>query len=173
MKHEKMLADLKHYTILEKEMQKQGSSQGGNSEYSIEFEELTQENIKFCAEALELFTLEEKWFFRKVAVPFGGKITVLKDKLNTTVWEAHLSIDCTYMEGEGLTALEEKGKIKVDFIVKSNESFKPIHDTLLHYMAYDKDEEVFGFIVEKEGNEAFIYFTADCENVTVIYGEVK
>lgn len=167
MKYEKMLADLKHYTVLEKEMQKQT-----NGTNSIELEELTQENIKFCTEALELFTISEKGFFRQVAVPFGGKVKVLKDKLNTTLWDVHLRIDCTYMEGEGLSALEEKGKVTVDFIVKSNESFKSIDGTTIRYMAYDKDEEILGFIVEKENQEDLIYFTADCEGVTVVFGEV-
>lgn len=166
-KNEKILADLHHYMLLEKRLK------NNDSVTNEPLDQLTEENIKFCAEALDLFTLEEKGFFKKIALPFEGKVSIVKEKLDGDSWHVQMRISCKYFEGDGFMNLEEKGVIDVDFIARSDNSFKSIDNSIIHYLVYDKEEEIFGFIVHKEGVEEPIFFTADCENVTVIFGSVR
>lgn len=168
-KNEKILADLHHYMLLEKQMEQNNDASDSNDGA---LEKLTEENIKFCSEALDLFTIEEKGFFKKIAIPFGGKISIVKEKLDGDNWHVHMRIICSVFEGEGFFALEEKGKVNVDFITRSDTPFKVIDNTTIHYIVYDKEEEIFGFVLDKEDNKEPIFFTADCENVAVIFSEI-
>lgn len=177
MTHERMIADLEYYSILEKQIQAQKSIAEG-ADYvpptqSREFEELTQQNLKFCKEALELFTIEEQGFSKKIAIPFGQSVTLVKEKVGVDgkEWKSQIKINCLYAEGEGVYSLEDKGTVSVDLVVRSDTSLKPMDNAVIDYMAYDADEQIFGFILSNKDSDEKQFLTIDCHDVSVVFGE--
>lgn len=76
------------------------------------------------------------------------------------------------MEGEGILSLNEKGTIPVDFTFKSKKSFQELNGKKIHYVGYDKEEEILGFVIDNGSVDNLEYFVADCENVNTFFGNI-